>query len=192
MARFKFKINYKWFFLHLHPELPKALLATNTRLICTIHYDSEEYETKINEVKSLIDGWKSIYDFDVVWRESHLNWTRRYIGFGKNMKPYNDNNLRKSWEKCPAKYCSQIYNNMIWKCPPLAYLKIQHEKYGLSEEWNQYLRYKALSCDANISEIKRFFNKEEESFCGMCPSNPEIFKMKSPLIPITQIKLENE
>ena len=97
------------------------------------------------------------------------------------MEPYEDEQPRQSWENCRAKYCWQLFEGKIWKCAPLAYLKLQHAKYQLSDKWQPYLRYQPLHPDCTEEQLGEFFILEEESFCNMCPANPERFELPDPL-----------
>lgn len=110
-----------------------------------------------------------------------MRWTRRYKGFGAAMEPFEDGQPRRSWERCPAKYCPQLFEGQIWKCAPLAYLKLQDARHGLSEKWKPYLGYEPLSSDCSDEELNGFFDREEESFCAMCPAEPERFPIPLPL-----------
>jgi hypothetical protein len=100
------------------------------------------------------------------------------------MMPYEDNNPRKSWEMCISKYAIQLHENKLWKCPALAYLPMQAEKYNLSEKWNPYLKYKPLEVNCSDDELESFLNKEDECFCSMCPAkNVESFIKQDPTLP---------
>ena len=72
-----------------------------------------------------------------------------------------------------------MYNGLIYKCAPLAYLPLQKEKYpNLSDKWNHYLKYVPLTPDGDIEE---FFSREAESVCSMCPKKSELIQKPSPL-----------
>ena len=97
------------------------------------------------------------------------------------MVPFEDGQPRRSWENCNARYCRQLFEGRIWKCSPLAYLKLPHATHGLSEKWQPYLHYQPLEPDCTEVELHAFFDRQEERYCGMCPANPERFCPPSPL-----------
>lgn len=170
------------FFLHHHPTLPQILQSDpNAALYLSVHHRAEEYQEKLRPVLALLREWVREYGIKVRISESSTNWTRRYKGFGAAMEPFEDGNLRQSWEKCPARFCRQLFEGQIWKCAPLAYLKLQDAKYGLSEKWKTYLGYAPLSPECSDEELNAFFEQKEESYCGMCPAKPEKFQLPLPL-----------
>ena len=140
------------FFLHKHPELPLALQGdSKAHLFLSIHHRSPEYLEKI----------KSNY------RLLRCSLTRTVP--------------RRSWEKCVAKRCPQLFEAKLWKCSPLAYLGMQDAKYGLAAKWRPYLAYRPLEPGCTDAELAEFFAREEEPFCAMCPAEPERFRLPLPL-----------
>ena len=170
------------FLLHRHPDLPLILKEDSNSIIhLSIHHKSPEYQVSLKPVLELLDRWKEL-GVNVSYENAYTRWTRRYHGFGSAIRPFTDNNPRKSWEKCPAR-CHQLFEGKIWKCAPLAYLKLQDEKYELSSEWKPYLEYSPLKPNCTDEELETFFDKEEESFCCMCSANLEHF---DPPLPFRQ------
>lgn len=170
------------FFLHRHPDLPLVLKNDpNARLYLSIHHDGPEFREKHRSVLDLVRNWEIKYGIRVTYNEVYTNWSRRYKGFGSGMEPYEDEQPRQSWENCRAKYCYQLFEGKIWKCAPLAYLKLQHAKYQLSDKWQPYLRYQPLQPECTDKQLETFFDLEEESFCNMCPAYPERFVLPDPL-----------
>jgi hypothetical protein len=53
------------------------------------------------------------------------------------------------------------------------------DTYNLSSKWDPYLKYRALTPDCTDEELQEFFNRKAESFCAMCPKNPEILHRKN-------------
>lgn len=48
-----------------------------------------------------------------------------------------------------------------------------------AEKWMKpYLKYKPLSPGCTDEQMKKFFNRKEEFYCGMCPASPEKFTPK--------------
>jgi hypothetical protein len=105
-------------------------------------------------------------------------WRKQYKGHGVTMRPYEDNEPRKSWEICQCSWANggvqnvQLYENKLWKCPPIAYLKDAVTKFGLQThpKWKPYLKYKPLSGDVNFEEMVNWMRREEEDVCNMCPA----------------------
>ena len=167
--------------LHRHPELPRALAeAGNAVLEISLHHDSEAYRRRMEPVLALIEKWKRDDRIQVRLLRSFESWTRRYKGVGAAMDPFNDGRPRTSWQNCTARTCPQLHDGAIWKCAPLAYLPMQHAKYGLSEKWAPYLRYEPLQPGCSEAQLREFFAREEESHCGMCPARPERFGLYLP------------
>ena len=170
------------FFLHRHPGLPLVLQNDpKARLYLSIHHGSPEYREKLQPVLDLLEQWVQQYGIRVSYYESYKNWTRRYKGFGAGIEPYADGQPRLSWEQCPARHCRQLFEGKIWKCGPLAYLKLQDAKYHLSELWQPYLSYQPLSPDCSDEALAAFLGREEESYCGMCTAQPEKLELPMPL-----------
>jgi hypothetical protein len=170
------------FLLHRHPDLPGVLASDpNTSISVSIHHTSTAYRTKLVPVVQLLIGWVRRYGVRVEWRPSHGYWTRRYTGIGAAMQPFDDRQPRRSWEHCTAKFCRQLFQGKIWKCPAVAYLQLQDAKYGLGSAWQPYLRYEPLSADCTDEALDAFFAAEEEPCCRMCPAVPERFALPSPL-----------
>lgn len=171
------------FFLHRHADLGQLLGDDPDACIyLSIHHTDPEYRSKLRPALDLLDTWKAKYRTRSHIYDALAMWKRTYRGEGANMRPYADGNPQRSWETCDSKFCPQILDGKIWKCAPLAYLPMQHAKYGLSEEWSPYLQYQPLSPDCTDSELNAFFNREEEDVCGMCPANPELFALPNPLL----------
>ena len=173
--------------LHLQPRLPQMLVATGATLAVSIH--STEHPNYIKKFKrgyKLAKKWK--HDLGVwveFWDFTNKEWVRQYKGFGDRMMPYEDNNPRKSWEVCISKYAMQLHEGKLWKCPALAYLPMQAKKYNLSDKWNPYLKYQSLDVDCTDEELQEFLNREDESFCSMCPANRDVYTKPDPTLPVT-------
>jgi organic radical activating enzyme len=175
------RIATNGFFLHRHKDLPHVLRSdSNSHIEISIHHSSPEYINKIKSNLYLLKEWNEKYGIKVEVTLSYKKWTKRYKGFGDEMQPFEDNYPRKSWEKCPGRDCFQLFDGKIWKCAPLAYLKLQDAKYTLSPKWKKYLEYVPLQPDCEIEDIDNFFKREDESYCSMCASKPEQF---SPSLP---------
>jgi hypothetical protein len=176
------KIVTNGFFLHKHPELPAILAADRDAELClSVHHDSPQYTEKLRSIFVLIAEWRERHSFALHVRQSHANWTRRYLGHGASIRPYEDGRPRQSWEICPARHCKQLFEGKLWKCPALSYLNLQRGKFGLAEQWNPYLGYKALDPGCSNSELDAFLAREDETYCGMCPAQRQPFSLPVPL-----------
>lgn len=170
------------FFLHRHPDLPAVLQRDpNACIYLSIHHDALDYQEHLRPVLALLRGWIGEYGILVEASQSFRKWTRRYLGTGNEMEPFKDGQPRQSWEHCPAKWCPQLFEGRIWKCAPLAYLKLQAAKYQLSESWKSYLDYPPLESGCSDEQLTEFFAREDEPSCGMCPANPVRFELPMPL-----------
>lgn len=166
------------------PQLPLALAQANVSLHLSIHFDSVEYEQRLAPAKALVEDWIQQYQIKVHWRPSEGTWTRRYHGWGPEMTPFSDGDQRASWNHCRARWCVQLHEGMLWKCPPLAYLGLQQKRHGLRPEWNRYLNYQPLSETCTDDELAEFLAREDEPSCEMCPAKPKQFFLQSPLVPV--------
>jgi hypothetical protein len=81
----------------------------------------------------------------------------------------------------PGKILSAALRRGIWKCGPLAYLKLQDAKFRLSDSWQPYLQYQPLAAGCSDSQLDDFFCREEELSCSMCPADPVRIKLPLPL-----------
>jgi hypothetical protein len=187
--RSRIALTTNGFFVHRHGELGKALGDTKAKVVLTLHDRSEEYKAKVLPGYELLRKWSRQYGFQLSIEASHKRWTRRYTGTGDDVLPFEDGNIRRSWEKCPAKNCRQLFRGKLWKCSPITYLQLQKETHpDISEKWDPYLAYKPLEPDCSDRELVDFFAAKEQSICGMCPAEPERFDKQSPLIPLSIIR----
>lgn len=175
------KIVTNGFFLHRHPKLPAILAADRSAELClSVHHDSPQYAERLRPIFDLIARWCEVHSFAFEVRPSHAQWTRRYHGYGDAMRPYQDGRPRQSWEVCPARFCKQLFRGKLWKCAPLAYLRLQQDKFRLSEHWDPYLAYDALEPNCSDSELDAFLATEDEKCCGMCPAERQPFSLPIP------------
>ncbi len=179
------------FLLHRHPALPSVLQGDpNACIYLSVHHDAPEYREKLQPIMELLRNWVRDYGIQVRSNRSFKNWTRRYYGSGNAMEPFKDGQPRQSWEHCPARHCPQLYEGQIWKCAPLAYLKLQQAKYRLSDSWKPYLHYQPLEPGCADEALEEFFRREEEPSCGMCPAHPQRFELPIPLNPSRTVAVQ--
>lgn len=171
------------FFLHKHPELPRALQENNIKLVVSVHDNSEKYNQKLDEVKTLLSSWLNEFKFELHYRESYMSWLKTFkVNENNNTVPCNDGFPKMSYDNCLSKTAKQLFGGRIYKCPPLAYLNLIKNKYDLGEEWSYYLGYVPLGPDCTHSELKKFMSIQEESYCNMCAANPIKYKKPDPLV----------
>ena len=180
------------FSVHRHPSLPEILRSDpNANLYLSIHHESKEYLDKLRPNLELLKQWIRTYGIKIVLCRSTRYWERTYKGFGAAMEPFDDQQPQQSWEQCRSRFCSQLFEGHIWKCPSLAYLKMQNARYGLSDKWQHYLDYTPLSPECSDEELNAFFDRKAESYCGMCPAKPEKFRLPLPL-PVSRSRLHSK
>lgn len=166
-------------------KLFEACKITNARIKMSIHHHENSYLEKITPAKKLLQEWQQI-GLDVVFTMSITRWTQRYIGYGNELKPFTDNDPESSYKICSHRYTNnelsyQIFQGKLWKCPPLAYLHLVKEKYNLSSEWEQYLKYAPLERTNDLNDIVNFLNREHENVCSMCPAFKRPINIPNPL-----------
>lgn len=150
----------------------------DAQLCRSMHHDSPEYQARLQPILALVRSWERDLGVHGTYYNSFKTWTRRCRGFGAGMEPFADGQPRANWEKCPARFCRQLHEGKIG---PLAYLPMQNAKHGLSAQWEPYPRYEAIDAGCSDEELRAFLAREEESYCGMCPANPEKFDLPLPL-----------
>lgn len=180
--------------LDRYPQLPQVLKDENISMVVSNHstQNSKKYNADFEKVQIQLMYYATQYDISIgidyynqprFWIDNknseiqiqsdniNSSWYAFYQGYGRDMKPFNDGDPKASWDNCPVyQICFQLKDNNIYKCAPLAYLPNLDEKFGLSEEWEEYLSYKPLSPDASLDEVAEFFSRKEESYCSMCPA----------------------
>jgi organic radical activating enzyme len=178
----KLTIVTNGFFLNRHPDLPQALADYgNAQIALSVHHDSSMYRIRLQPILDLIKKWKQDYGISIVVTDSHKNWTRRYLGYGSSMLPFEDNDARKSWEICPARDCKQLFDGKLWKCAPIAYLRLQKQKFDISRKWDLYLNYTPLSATSDNQALFEFTRREDESICSMCSAKRRDFELPNPM-----------
>ena len=170
------------FFLDRHPALPLALAAAgNAEVRLSVHHHSPEYRDRIKPSIDLLRRWRADHRISVIVADFPALWTRRYIGYGDEMEPFEDGAPRESWQICPARNCMQLFEGKLWKCAPIAYLQLQKRKFRLSPKWDRYLEYEPLRPDCDDDALAAFVAREDESICSMCSSRPIAFDLPNPI-----------
>lgn len=161
------------FFLHRHPDLPQALRDTRGKLIISIHGQGPKWDQHRAKLDTLLA--ESYQGVSVEVRPFSRIWIRHYQGSGPDMVPYSDGRPRRSWRRCIAKHCMQVFRGKLWKCPQLAYLHAL--PFQLRPEWEPYLAYQPLPPSASDAELQEFVKRGPEPACGMCPANPVSYQI---------------
>lgn len=165
-----------------HPGLGQLLNELEINIVISQHSNSNEYVAQLEKAKKSLEGVRYFM------RDVMQQWTRRYKGYGPNIMPYEDNSPETSWEICNCKFCLQILDGELYKCPTIAYLRIHKQRWpGISPKWDRYLQYKPLAPTATDEELKDFISRKHESICEMCPSKSEYFEKSSPLITVGEL-----
>ena len=164
--------------LHRHPALPEALKRNGIHLDLSRHHDAPDYLEMLRKAEE----WAKVNNVPIRWRESFRDWLLYYHGVGVSARPFNDDNPQSSWQSCPSKWCMQIHEGKLHKCPPVTYLPLHVAKYGDGDgAWAKYLKYKALSPDCTQVELMEFITRKAEGCCGMCPANPQPLVKSNPM-----------
>ncbi|MBF0169244.1 MAG: radical SAM protein [Alphaproteobacteria bacterium] len=161
---------------HLRPGLFDLLAETKTRLDISFHsHQDKQYVERFNEALIAIEVARARLGFDMVLRTKEYRFHRIYQGEGAGMRPFEDQDPVASWKACQNSSCCTIHQGMLWKCPPLAYLGLIKDRFGLDrvEAWKPYLAYRPLAPTVPEEELVRFFLAGAESVCGMCPAKLE-------------------
>ena len=158
--------------------LGPALHETRTLLTVSLHSRDPKYSRAMTSRLSHAVAASRAHGFALDIRNCLDNWYRPHLGYGASMTPFTDGNPVASWNACSSRNCVTIERNKLWKCPPLAHLPRVAERFSLDKNpaWAKYLSYKPLTIDATDEELKAFFSRGPEAFCGMCPSKPVFFE----------------
>jgi len=119
------------YFLDRHPQLSEVLSRTDTLLYLTFHSNDPAYLRKIVPIARQWSELSRYHGFRIEVGDGRENWLKSYKGSGTTMTPYNEGNPRASWEVCISRFCSQLHQNRIWKCPCLAYLNTIADRFEL-------------------------------------------------------------
>lgn len=150
-----------------HPRLPDILAEHGIHLFLSWHSQEPTYLQAFERILDMVAQWNVTYTV----APSILQWRGITNGVGSAMRPW-QSEPRTAWENCRARYAVQLHAGRLWKCPPLAYLPLALQEYGLenSPEWQPYLNYQSLSPDCTADELRSFLQREEEPTCSMCSS----------------------
>lgn len=180
------------FYLGRHPDLPAAL-GKRGKLVLTHHSDDPAYTRFWMEALDAARDWQA-RGLEVEIRRSTAWWTRRYEGFGPNMRPvHGSGDARAAWSTCTARDCRQLHAGHLWKCPVVAYIGLQTERWpGLVEHFYEATAHLGLPPGATDEQLRRYLDTEAEPACSTCPPIPQRFTPGSPLIPARMLLRREE
>lgn len=160
--------------LDRHPDLPKLLVETQTKLFLSFHSGDPKYLERMEKTYALVKTWKQSHDFVLVLGD-YQNFIRYYQGIGKGMRPFADNDPVASWKGCWANGCKTIHYGRLWKCPQTALLRSVLSKFDLLDhpDWAPYAAYQGIGLDASDEDLRKFLTRGPEDVCRMCPAKPE-------------------
>lgn len=173
--------------LDRQPDLPKILAKTKTKLHLSFHSDEPAYLEKMKEVLALIYQWWTETGVEC-FTGDHRLFSRSHIGIGENMLPFNDGKPAQSWKNCNSRECKNLMHNRIWKCPQILYLEDTLKKFDIADspEWAPYIGYQGIGLEASDDQLRKFFARQAEPICGMCPADPVLYNKD-----IRNIKFKN-
>jgi uncharacterized Fe-S cluster-containing radical SAM superfamily protein len=148
----------------------QAMGETQTSLHISLHSRTPEYLEALDrpwlEEKARDFGFAlSIRDEDTE------NFHKLYQGEGADMEPFYDKDPFSSWISCAEKSCPTIHRGRLVICPPLAFLDLVDEKFGIGKKdcWKAYLNHKGVEPSASMDEIIRYLSTAS-GHCAMCPA----------------------
>jgi Radical SAM superfamily len=167
--------------LHRWEQLWPALATTRTTLTISVHSVDPRYLARLRPNLALVRTRSEQHGFRYETRDSIHGWYKLYQNEGPAMEPFTDGDPESSWAVCANKHCVTLQDDALWKCPPLAHLPrvARRQSLTLRASWEPYLRYRPLTLDATDDDIRAFFGRGPERYCGMCPSKLTYFE-KSP------------
>jgi MoaA/NifB/PqqE/SkfB family radical SAM enzyme len=141
---------------------------------CLKEYDVELRLSKHSNDNLYLEKFNSVQDFlrskEVLFRitPSVDMWSETYKVMDGTIVPFDDKNIKQSWSICFQKFCKQLYENKIYKCPPVTYYNLT--KLKLHDDFKIYDQYAPLQHTACLEDILKFFNSKEEAACSLCPA----------------------
>jgi hypothetical protein len=165
------------FYVHRHPDLGATLGMVNAVVTLSVHSTDPAFMAKLQPNIDLMQRWQKEYGFTLYLGDGTTGWSRRYLGTGADIMPFEEKNPRASWQACSAKHYPQLYDGQLWKCAPMAYLNLTP---NLHPAWDAYRQYQPLSPDCSDEELAAWLKREEEPTCAMCPTKLVAFQKPVP------------
>lgn len=102
------------------------------------------------------------------------------------LKPHSDGDIESSYFNCGVNIYPIIYNNRLYKCPPISMLRTHAEKYSLSDDkdWQPYLEYTGVGLDESDEKLFELVSNiyKPHKICGMCPARPKLYDQPDAVI----------
>ena len=153
--------------------LANELKNTGTRVYLTRHHETDrEYLSRLAEAEQILKDWGVEYEVDPT-----THWYKSYEGRGDDIKPF-DSDPEEAWNRCDSRWCMQLHDNRLWKCPVAAYWGMYLEKFpGANRpEWDRLTNYRSIGLGASDEELGEFAVRTHEPMCRVCPSNPQTYQ----------------
>ena len=151
--------------LHHLPDLFGALKENNIRLYISA-YDLPQHKN--------VETIAGAHGIQVSWLYPKKHWVYYYQGFGNTLVPRASGDAKSSWCSCGARECMQLFDNKLWKCPQVAYLRLLATRYVLNPLWKPTLDYQGLDPKCSDLELASFLERKEEDCCAVCPIHHKI------------------
>ena len=169
--------------LHKKPKVLEAIKETKTSIFISKHFNDKNYLKKLKyslkeSLEYLGDDYKLVNKkngfVNIIDTTRQNYWTMFNKRDETGIHPYNDNDIRSSWERCHAKYCKSLYKNELYKCCVHAFLKDALAHWGQLDDldWQPYIKSNQhpATLEMTDDELVDWCLTDEESICNMCPS----------------------
>ena len=137
-------------------------------LYITKHFKDKNYLTKLKENVNFASKYTTKIKIVDATRDNY--WRRYNKQIDNKIYPWNNKNIRKTWQACLARRCHQVYKGYLYKCSIIAGLEsvLSETNQTNEKEWQKYLNYSPLHYTSSDEGIIKFFSKEEEYICSIC------------------------
>lgn len=156
-------------------NLLPLFIDTNTHIRFSIHPVRKSQEKMFRDSLAVAERWlrRGLLVTIIPYAD---NWRVPYMGAGRDILPYAENDPEKSFANTCLNQpkCINLHEGKLWKCSRLAYLPQVFDKLTHKDEWEKYVRYVPLSLDASDEELEHFINSEDTSLCDLCPTADHI------------------
>lgn len=164
------------------PHLPELLIDNGFKLDVSRHGSGAAYTKRFEPVLEMLNEWRESYpDLKITVRESIDTWMRQYQVIDGRPFPWEADGAS-AYRICMQKFCTQLYQGKLWKCPALAYFHQMEDRMSAHDikEWQPFRDYKAITADATDEDIERFFREGEICQCSLCPGRVVKFEHPDP------------
>jgi hypothetical protein len=183
--RSRIRVVTNGFLLSNHPDLPAVMEALPGRCFLEVssHHPSQTFQEAFAPVRRVVADWLRKYRIDVRIVNADQRWTRRYTSADGRIDFLGTaDTARTAWQICEGKKCKQLYQGLLWKCPPVAYFGLMVRTVSVEQRWRQLVsRYAPLDPRSTDADLLRFLGREDEDVCSLCPAHLERFSLPNPL-----------